>query len=191
MAACVVADTLQLKAEKASAHSDDINSVAFSPDGKTIVSGSADQTIKVWSAGQPLSPIPTASRAPLTPSPPPLSLADTLELKAEKQGAHSSAVTSVAFSPDGKTIASGSGDRTVKVWGTHSLSQLPPPTCLLTAPCPSAPTDASSLAELKSQDAGSPVLSVAFNNDGQKIVSGHISGTIKVWDSGEPFQLLP
>jgi len=34
--------------EKQSAHSGDIKSVAFSPDGSTIVSGSADKTIKVW-----------------------------------------------------------------------------------------------------------------------------------------------
>ena len=37
--------------EKKSAHSDYIRSVAFSPDGKTIVSGSNDKTIKVWDAG--------------------------------------------------------------------------------------------------------------------------------------------
>jgi len=37
--------------EKQSAHSDEINSVAFSPDGSTIVSGSNDKTIKVWEAG--------------------------------------------------------------------------------------------------------------------------------------------
>ena len=43
--------SLELKVEKQSAHSGDINSVAFSPDGATIVSGSDDQTIKVWDAG--------------------------------------------------------------------------------------------------------------------------------------------
>ena len=43
-------------------------------------------------------------------------VAASLELKAEKQGAHSNYVTSVAFSPDGKTIVSGSGDKTIKVW---------------------------------------------------------------------------
>ena len=46
-----MADTLELKTEKQNAHSDCINSVAFSPDGKTIASGSDDQTLKVWAAG--------------------------------------------------------------------------------------------------------------------------------------------
>ena len=46
-----MAASLELKVEKQSAHSDFVNSVAFSPDGKTIVSGSRDQTIKVWDAG--------------------------------------------------------------------------------------------------------------------------------------------
>ena len=43
--------SLELKAEKWSAHSVEVTSVAFSPDGATIVSGSYDQTIKVWDAG--------------------------------------------------------------------------------------------------------------------------------------------
>ena len=47
----LVAASLELKAEKKSAHSSSVYSVAFSPDGKSIVSGSRDQTIKVWDVG--------------------------------------------------------------------------------------------------------------------------------------------
>ena len=42
---------MELLSEKTNAHSGDINSVAFSPDGTKIVSGSGDKTIKVWDFG--------------------------------------------------------------------------------------------------------------------------------------------
>ena len=42
---------MELMSEKTNAHSDTIWSVAFSPDGSKIVSGSSDQTIKVWDFG--------------------------------------------------------------------------------------------------------------------------------------------
>ena len=48
-----VAGKLELISEKTIAHSDYIRSVAFSPDGTKIVSGSDDQTIKVWDSGAP------------------------------------------------------------------------------------------------------------------------------------------
>ena len=55
----LAAASLELKAEKHRAHSDWVRSVAFSPDGKTIVSGSFDETIKVWEAGvSALTPTP-------------------------------------------------------------------------------------------------------------------------------------
>ena len=44
---------MELLSEKTSAHSDWVMSVAFSPDGTTIVSGSRDRTIKVWEFGAP------------------------------------------------------------------------------------------------------------------------------------------
>ena len=50
--ACPAA-TLDLKTEKTNAHGDWIRSVAFSPDGMKIVSGSDDCTIKVWDVANP------------------------------------------------------------------------------------------------------------------------------------------
>ena len=44
---------MELLSEKTNAHSGWVLSVAFSPDGTKIVSGSADQTIKVWDFGAP------------------------------------------------------------------------------------------------------------------------------------------
>ena len=52
MLACL-ADKLEVLSEKTNAHSDTIMSVAFSPDGTKIVSGSRDKTIKVWDSGAP------------------------------------------------------------------------------------------------------------------------------------------
>ncbi len=71
--------------------SDAVRSVAFSPDGRRIVSGSYDRTLRLWDAatGQPI-------EAPLT--------------------GHTDVVRSVAFSPDGRRIVSGSNDRTVRLW---------------------------------------------------------------------------
>ena len=71
-------------------HSDSVQAVAFSPDGKQIASGSIDQTIKLWDAA-------------------------TGDLRKTLTG-HSNSVEAIAFSPDGKQIASGSSDRTIKLW---------------------------------------------------------------------------
>ena len=110
--------------EKTNAHSDYINSVAFSPDGTKIVSGSWDMTIKVWDSGAL-----RALKSPLLGQNRPLlaCLAGTMELLSEKKDAHSLYVTSVAFSPDGTKIVSGSWDMTIKVWDSGALRALKSP----------------------------------------------------------------
>ena len=73
-------------------HQSAIYSVAIDPNGTTIASSGADNTIKLWNAqtGE---------------------LIDTLT-------GHQNLVISLAFSPDGKTFGSGSLDGTIKIWQT-------------------------------------------------------------------------
>ena len=98
--------------EEINAHSSAISSVAYSPDGKTIVSGSRDHTIKVWGA---LAFLNCQPELELTSASLPIDAA-SLTLLSEETNAHSDCINSVAFSPDGKTIVSGSDDQTLKVW---------------------------------------------------------------------------
>jgi WD40 repeat protein len=71
-------------------HTGSVRSVAFSPNSKQVVSGSSDQTVRLWDA---------ATGAPL----------QMLE-------GHTDSVYCVAFSPDGKQVVSESGDQTVRLW---------------------------------------------------------------------------
>src|SRR5260221_720893 len=71
-----------------------VTSVAYSPDGRHIVSGSDDKTIRMWDAETGVS-----VGGPLM--------------------GHSSWVRSVAYSPDGRHIVSGSNDRTIRIWNAR------------------------------------------------------------------------
>ncbi|MEG4089742.1 WD40 repeat domain-containing protein, partial [Microcoleus sp. Pol12B4] len=75
-------------------HSSFVNSLAISPDGKIMASGSWDKTIKIWNL-------------------------ETAELIGTLTG-HSDRVNSVAISSDGKMLVSGSSDETIKFWNLHS-----------------------------------------------------------------------
>ena len=112
----LVAASLELKAEKQSAHIRPVYSVAFSPDSKTIVSSSEDRTLKVWDAGASLPPCPSACQTDsYQPSP-----TASLELKVTKQPAHNGRVMSVGYNLDGDKIVSAGGNNlegnTIKVW---------------------------------------------------------------------------
>ena len=75
-----------------------VNSVAFSPDGSRLASGSWDETIRLWNA-------------------------TTGKLMATLRG-HTNDVNSVAFSPDGSRLASGSTDGTIRLWDVATVNQL-------------------------------------------------------------------
>jgi WD40 repeat protein len=151
--------------------------VAFSPDGKTIVSGGSDGTVRLWDTsgkaiGQPFK-------------------------------GHEDAVNSVAFSPDGKTIVSGSHDRTVRLWDTSGKAIGQPfkgheDMVNSVAFSPDGKTIVSGgrdktirLWDTSGKAIGQPfkghedaVNSVAFSPDGKTILSGSIDMTVRLWRGG-------
>ncbi len=161
-----------------------LNSVAFSPDGVHIVSGSDDHTLRLWNAntGHPVgSPIighganvysvafsPDGKRIVSGSDDKTLRLwdAETGKPIGEPFIGHTEGVYSVAFSPDGKRIVSGSHDSTLRLWDANTGKPIGLP--------------------LIGHEAD--VNCVAFSIDGNRIVSGSNDNTLRLWDSntGKP-----
>ncbi|KAK3957075.1 hypothetical protein QBC32DRAFT_1799 [Pseudoneurospora amorphoporcata] len=166
-------------------HRNYVLSVAFSPDGQRLASGSYDNTIKIWdpASGSCLQTLEghRYSVRSVAFSPDGQRLAsgsddNTIKIWDPASGSclqtlegHRDSVRSVAFSPDGQRLASGSDDNTIKIWDPASGS------CLQTL-----------------EGHSDSVRSVAFSPDGQRLASGSDDKTIKIWDpaSGSCLQTL-
>ena len=157
------------------AHSDFVEDVRFSPDGKLLASGSKDGTVRLWD--------PTTGTC-----------RSTLE-------GHSSYVTSVAFSPDGKLLASGAYDNTVRLWDPATgtgRSTLEGHSSDVTSVAFSAdgkllasgsddntvrlwdPATGTCRSTLEGHSDW--VRSVAFSPDGKLLASGSDDRTVRLWD---------
>jgi WD40 repeat protein/tetratricopeptide (TPR) repeat protein len=155
------------------AHYSAVMSVAFTSDGKGVLSGSWDNTVKLWDAqtGKPIRAFAGhTGRVGAVPAMPDgkrivsggdttvriWDLATGVGLKTIH--ADASQVFSVAVSRDGKMIASAGSDGTVKLWSDAG----------------------DAIATLA--HGGQRVFSVAFSPDGSRLVSGGDDATVKVWD---------
>lgn len=119
-------------------HSGGVSSIAFSPDGRTLAFDKSD-TIKLWnvSTGQEISHLKGHST----------------------QSVYIELIFSLAFSPDGKILASGSKDWTIKLWEVNTGREI---------------------STLKGHR--KYINSVAFTPDGKILASGSKDKTIKLWD---------
>jgi WD40 repeat protein len=168
-------------------HSSRVNSVAFSPDGTRILTGSDDDTAKLWdpSTGRELITLKGHSEGVASAA---FSLDGTRILTGGFDGTaklwdpstgrepitlkgHSEPVNSVAFSPDGTRILTGGFDGTAKLWD---------------------PSTGRELITLKGDRTGrhEQLTSVAFSPDGTRIFTGCANGTAKLWDPSTGRELI-
>ncbi|AKG23018.1 serine/threonine-protein kinase [Calothrix sp. 336/3] len=165
-------------------HSGYVVSVAISPDTKTLVSGSGDNTIKLWDlkTGKEIRTVPGHSDSinSVAISPDGKTLVSgsgykdikLWDLKTGKEirtlTGHSDNVSSVAITPDGKTIVSGSWDNTIKLWDLETGK------------------------EIRTFRGHSDIRSIAISPDGKTLASGHVDNTVKLWnlETGEKTRTL-
>ncbi len=168
-------------------HTRALYEVAFAPDGRTLATASADQTVRLWDLNDRNQPHPLSQ--PLT--------------------GHTNGVTGAAFAPDGRTLATASADQTVRLWDVSDRDQPRPLAQPLTghtdtafgvAFAPDGHTLATGSADqtvilwdVSDRDRPrqltqpltghtSVVFGVAFAPDGRTLATASFDQTVRLWD---------
>ncbi|MET7295608.1 trypsin-like peptidase domain-containing protein [Streptomyces griseoloalbus] len=156
-------------------HTDEVRSVAYSPDRRTFASVGADRAARLWDMA-------------------------TNKVRTTLKG-HSDAVNAVAFSPDGRTLATASADNTIRLWDMRtgktritlkghtdqvkSVAFHPDGDTLATGGADETVRLWDSVTgevrrELKGHT--QPVTSVAFHPDGDTLATGGADKTVRLWN---------
>lgn len=164
-------------------HDSNVNVVAFSGDGHTVVTASADHAVRLWNVTDRHRPAELATITAHTDNVNAIALSHDGRLLATGSWdrsvrlwdvsdphhpselaiirSHTDTVNTVAFSPKGHILATGSNDRTVRLWDVDD---------------PHEPRKLSSLGHT------SAVFSLAFSDDGRSVATGSWDHTVQLWD---------
>lgn len=175
-------------------HSAMIKEVLFTPDGQTLISVSDDKTIRLWdvATGDLLRTLRGQMgegsegmlyAAALSPNGKVLAVGGYLSYANDKEygrirlfdldrgeqigllKGHTNVINALAFSRDGRLLASGSGDKTVRIWSVADIGRMSTAPALVTL-------------EGHSDD----IYGAAFSPDGTKLVSASYDNTLRLWD---------
>src|SRR5262249_54212222 len=156
-------------------HTAGVNAVAFDSDGKTIVSGGADRSIRVWDASTGKERLKVADGrqeigcVAIVPGSGVILAGQGVTVRAldpvsgrelYKLSGHNDAGRSIAVSADGRRAATGGDDRTVRVWDLLTLREI---------------------RRFTTHKAG--VTGVALSADGKLALSGSRDQTLRLWEA--------